>query len=199
MLKRTLFIGLLLTLGVILMGAGPPTVQTVTYQTDTGEGVLFWFEAEPAAVQHELTVGPDYQPIEIPSDVLASLPSHVRDAFQGNFESSLASSINGCIVQAEQPYEAGGLIKGRIDISCLNTNVVETRLEGRLSKGSTTLDNYDSGWQSWMSHGQTLSGDCIQVQHSYKNWAKGHVKFVGGGTTYKIAWRTRTLTCPEAA
>ncbi len=203
MLKRTLVIGLLLTFGLVLMGAGPPTVHTVTFQTENGEGILFWFEADPVADQRELTVGPDYQPIEIPSDVLASLPSHVRDAFQGNFDSSLASSVNGCVVRAHVPYENSGDVKGRIDLSCIYVNVVETKLEGKLTMehtfGSDLLDDYDSGWQSWLSHGHTLSGDCVQKTNSYKNWAKGSVKFATGGISTSVAWKFATITCSQIA
>lgn len=203
MLKRTLTIGVLTILTLCMVASAPPGEAaspqgetTIYYELDDGtQAVLFWFEAAPTDSPAVLTTGPDYDPIDIPESVLATLPSHVRGAFEGTFTDPLAQSVNGCVVAADPPWVSGTKAKGRVDISCIATNVVETRLEGELQRNNNVIDDYDSGWRTWMSHGQTLSDSCGTGTYSFKTYAKGSIKFNNGTVSTKTTAATRTLTC----
>ena len=75
-------------------------------------------------------------------------------------------------------------MEARGGIACIDDAdvIAYTAVGVRLRRGSSTLENYDSGWRTWLSHGRTVSSNCASGTHRYKNTVGNAIQFVNGST-----------------
>ena len=80
-------------------------------------------------------------------------------------------------------------------ISCLGESITHTRVSVILTRGSTTLESYDSGWKTWLSHGRTVDGPCASGTNSYKNRVWLGIRFDDGEEGGEEWVGSKDLTC----
>ncbi len=57
------------------------------------------------------------------------------------------------------------------------------------------MDTHYSGWVTWKSHSQTVSGECAAGTHRYYNGTIGMAELDTGQIWYRLETASRVHTC----
>ena len=143
--------------------------------------------------------------ITIPEEALALLPPDRRARFERfNNENGATAYTNDdddddqwdCARRMSHPYPSGTTkVKAYGGISCLGSVISCTRFRVSLTRSSTTLASYDSGWRTWKSHSRTVTGKCASGMNLYKNTVGIAVQFVNGSTAGNTASAQSYIEC----
>jgi len=200
MLKRTLTIGIALTMFVLAVGTVAAEVETsqaapneMTLTSTDAVYLLMWGDGTPGKALFPQRLA-DRLPIEV-RHILA-------DAYSGDYLQDSDDEDWDCYVAAGYPYDAGGgRVKARSDISCVGDPVQKTKLKATLYKatddfGDVVLDYHNSQWVTWKAHGTTLNGTCVEGYTTYRNVTEGWAKIEGEALDFHRTWRPRkSLNC----
>ena len=196
-------LGILVLTGLLVAISPPDQAPTFEGQVripgDGGEWVIFWGTSTSANTS-PMGPAPGYTPKQLPNGILVQLPQDVQDFITSQNGNTQASIGGGgfpytCEGWVSDPYLHGSEVRGRVDLSCIGDGYTHTRVEGELKKGSTTLDDYDSGWRTWSSHGQTLKDTCPSGTNNFENIGDFSVKEDDGDIETGSADRDLSLTC----
>ena len=184
-------------MALVLMDAGTeaeaqPVENFVTLETETGIHVIFWGTAPaPNGMERPIRT---FAPVQnIPQALLDRVPEHVRTALTTGVTQS--SDDWDCHAEAGYPYKSGSKVKARGSVSCVGAPVEETLLDIELSRDTATMDTYSSGWVTWKSHSQTVSGGCAAGTHRYYNGTIGMAELDTDEIWYRLETSSRGAGC----
>ena len=135
MLKRTLTVGMALTLFVLVVGtvaaeAEPAQAAPNTMTLDAEDAVylLMWSDGTPGGA-----LFPQRLADRLPIEAQRILP----DVYSGDYLQDSDDDDWDCYVSVGRPYDGGsGRVKARSDISCVGDPVEETKLKATLYKAT---------------------------------------------------------------
>lgn len=206
MLKRVLTIGFLFVIAVVLMAADPgqfgdedtTVINSLSHSVDGVSYVVWWWEVDGTGGTPAESISDDFEDITLPKALLSMLPAEVQAMFEDDYAAQ-TTEINGCVLAANAPYKSGTKVKTRSDISCIAVNVTHTRLEIDLERntggGYYVIADYDSEWQTWTSHGRTVTGSCWLDPYSYRNYTTGSIRLDDGTEDSQSADESATIGC----
>ncbi len=179
MLKRTLTIGIVLVLGLLLTAAGPPindgpidrlpddwgdstAVPDGRVDVDIEEGVavsFIWGTATGSQTLPEAALG-DSPPGWV-NQIHAGLPQEIADQLPDAFGDGLAMSNDyECDLTLNPPNRSGSNVRSYAYWRCTGSAVHKTRLRLVLYRGTTQIGVSDGGWLRVKRQSRSVAGTC---------------------------------------